>query len=83
MQNDSAARHVVLDDGESVSVHDTHACNDAADLVAARRAGQTPPPHHAGLPGLADGVDGLRFITAAVRSAAADGAWVPLKEVSE
>jgi predicted dehydrogenase len=56
---------------------------DAADLVAARRAGQTPPPHLAGLPGLADGVDGLRFITAAVRSAAADGAWVPLKEVSE
>ena len=56
---------------------------DAADLVAARRAGQTPPLHLAGLPGLADGVDGLRFITAAVRSAAADGAWVPLKEVSE
>jgi hypothetical protein len=56
---------------------------DAADLVAARRAGQTPPPHLAGLPSLADGVDGLRFITAAVRSAAADGAWVPLKEVSE
>ena len=44
---------------------------------------QTPPPHLAGLPGLADGVDGMRFITAAVRSAAADGAWVPLKEVSE
>jgi predicted dehydrogenase len=56
---------------------------DAADLVAARRAGQTPPLHLSGLPGLADGVDGLRFITAAVRSAAADGAWVPLKEVCE
>jgi predicted dehydrogenase len=56
---------------------------DAADLVAARRAGQAPPAHLSGLPGLADGVDGLRFITAAVRSAAADGAWVPLKEVSE
>ena len=55
----------------------------AADLVAARRAGQTPPPHLSGLPGLEDGVDGLRFITAAVRSAAADGAWVPLKEASE
>jgi predicted dehydrogenase len=56
---------------------------DAAALVAARRAGQAPPDHLSGLPGLADGVDGLRFITAAVRSAAADGAWVPLKEVSE
>ncbi len=56
---------------------------DAADLVAARRAGQAPPAHLSGLPGLPDGVDGLRFITAAVRSAAADGAWVPLKEVSE
>ena len=56
---------------------------DAADLVAARRAGQAPPAHLSGLPGLADGVDGLRFITAAVRSAAADGAWVPLKEASE
>ena len=56
---------------------------DAADLVAARRAGQAPPPHLSGLPGLEDGVDGLRFITAAVRSAAADGAWIPLKEASE
>jgi predicted dehydrogenase len=56
---------------------------DAADLVAARRAGRARPAHLSGLPGLADGVDGLRFITAAVRSAAADGAWVPLKEVSE
>ena len=47
------------------------------DRLAGRELADT------GLPGLADGVDGLRFITAAVRSAAADGAWVPLKEVSE
>jgi len=37
MQNDSAARDVVLDDCEAVSVQDAHACDDAADLV-----GRTP-----------------------------------------
>jgi predicted dehydrogenase len=43
---------------------------DAADLIA---GGAAPM-----LPGVADGVDGLRFIEAAAASAAADGRWVDL-----
>ena len=53
---------------------------DAADLVAAHRAGQAPPDRLQGLPGVREGVEGVRFITAAVRSAAADGAWISLSE---
>lgn len=49
---------------------------DAAELVRAhkeRRAASL-----SSLPGIADGVDGVRFIDAAVRSAAADGRWIAL-----
>ena len=53
---------------------------DAADLILARRAGQAPPDRLSGLPGVREGVEGVAFITAAVRSAAADGAWVSLSE---
>ena len=45
---------------------------DAADLIG---GGMAPM-----LPGIADGVDGMRFIEAAVASAAADGRWVALNE---
>ncbi len=50
--------------------------SDAAELVRAhkeRRAASVSC-----LPGIADGVDGMRFIDAAVRSAAADGCWIAL-----
>lgn len=53
---------------------------DAADLILAHRAGQTPPDRLTGLPGVREGVEGVAFITAAVRSAAADGAWISLSE---
>lgn len=53
---------------------------DAADLILAHRAGQAPPDDLAGLPGVREGVEGVAFITAAVRSAAADGAWISLSE---
>jgi predicted dehydrogenase len=51
---------------------------DAADLISAHRTGQTPPAGALALPGIAAGVEGVRFIEAAVRSAAADGAWIAL-----
>jgi predicted dehydrogenase len=51
---------------------------DAADLIVAHRSGQTPPDGALALPGIAAGVEGVRFIEAAVRSAAADGAWISL-----
>lgn len=45
---------------------------DAADLIG---GGAAPM-----LPGIEDGVDGVRFIEAAVASAAADGRWTALNE---
>ena len=51
---------------------------DAADLICAHKAGKAA--HARTLPGVEDGVDGMRFIDAAVRSAAADGRWIQLHE---
>lgn len=50
--------------------------SDAADLISAHRQGQPAPVSM--LPSVADGVDGMRFIEAAVASAAADGRWIAL-----
>lgn len=49
---------------------------DAADLVRAAIEGGTPPAECALLPGVADGVAGVRFIAAAVASSAKGGVWV-------
>lgn len=49
---------------------------DAAGLIRARRAGVEPPAAAALLPGIAEGLRGMRFITAAVASGAQNGAWV-------
>lgn len=51
---------------------------DAADLIAAHKAG--PPAPATDLPGVTAGVEGVRFIAASVRSAAADGGWMSLDE---
>jgi predicted dehydrogenase len=51
---------------------------DAADLIAAYKAGKAAPATD--VPGVGAGVEGVRFIEAAVRSAAADGRWMPLGE---
>ena len=50
--------------------------SEAADLIGAHRQGQPAPVSL--LPGVDDGVDGMRFIESAVVSAAADGRWVAL-----
>lgn len=49
---------------------------DAAELIAAHKAGKLAPATD--LPGVSAGVDGVRFIEASVRSAAADGRWTPM-----
>lgn len=49
---------------------------DAADLIAAHRLGGAAPASI--LPDVNDGVDGMRFIHAALASAAADGRWTAL-----
>jgi len=51
---------------------------DAADLIGAHRQGRAAPATM--LPGIADGVNGMRFIQAALASAAEDGRWVALNQ---
>lgn len=53
---------------------------NAADLISAHKAQEPPPASAAFLPNVRDGVDGVRFIEAAVRSAASDGRWIALEE---
>ncbi len=48
---------------------------EAAFAIAAVRLGQSPQPWMEALPGIEDGVAGLRMIEAAAASHAADGAW--------
>ncbi|MBI3678674.1 MAG: Gfo/Idh/MocA family oxidoreductase [Proteobacteria bacterium] len=55
---------------------------DAAELVRAHKEKRTPNANVANLPGIADGVDGMRFIAAAVKSAAEDGRWISMREVT-
>ncbi len=50
---------------------------DAADLIGAHKQGRA---HATMLPDVDDGVDGMRFIQAALDSAAGDGRWVALHE---
>lgn len=52
---------------------------DAAHLIRARRAGVAPDSGIAAMvPGIADGLDGIRFIEAAVDSSLADGKWTKI-----
>ncbi|MBP0614190.1 Gfo/Idh/MocA family protein [Jiella mangrovi] len=50
---------------------------EAAELIRAAEAGRAPPDGLA-LPGIEDGVDGLAFIEACVKSSDEDGAWTRL-----
>lgn len=54
---------------------------DAADLIGAHKAGRPAPA--SALPDVHDGVDGMRFIQAALTSAAADGRWTALNPGSQ
>jgi predicted dehydrogenase len=51
---------------------------DLAEQAAARRRGIAPDPLALSLPGAQAGLDGLRFVEAALRSSARDGAWEAL-----
>jgi predicted dehydrogenase len=52
--------------------------SDAAEAIAARRAGVAPDPLALHFPNSRDGLLGVRFVAAVVRSSAANGAWVRL-----
>ena len=51
---------------------------DAADAIAARRCGQVADPLSLHFPNADDGLQGLRFVTAALASSNHQGAWTPL-----
>jgi hypothetical protein len=52
---------------------------DAAAIIRAHRAGEAPDPKLVALvPDVRSGARGVRFVNAAVRSAAAGGAWTEL-----
>ena len=54
--------------------------SEAAAAIRAHRLGASPPPE-VQVPTAADGVRGLAFIEAAVRSSKAGGRWTPLPAV--
>jgi predicted dehydrogenase len=49
--------------------------SDAAQVIAARRAGQTAPPLAQHFPNARDGLLGLQFVDAVIRSSANNGVW--------
>jgi predicted dehydrogenase len=51
---------------------------DLAEQISAHRAGRRPDPSSLLVPGVADGVAGMRFISAAVESSRRNSAWVSL-----
>jgi len=50
--------------------------SDAAEAIAARRAGTTPDPLALHFPNAHDGLLGVRFVDAVIQSSNANGAWV-------
>ena len=54
---------------------------DLAEQINARREGRKPNPASLLVPGVEDGVDGMRFITATLESSRRNGAWVELGSV--
>ncbi len=51
---------------------------DAAEAIAARRSGQAADPLSLHFPNAADGLQGMRFVTAALASSDNQGAWTGL-----
>lgn len=51
---------------------------DAAVTIRARQAGESVPADAADLTTVTDGVHGLAFVEATLRSAAAGGSWIPI-----
>jgi predicted dehydrogenase len=52
--------------------------SDAAEAIAARRSGRTPDPMALHFPDALDGLSGVEFVDAAIRSSSNNGAWTPV-----
>jgi predicted dehydrogenase len=55
--------------------------SDAAEAIAARRGGRPPDPMALHFPTALDGLKGVEFVDAAVRSSANNGIWTPVEAV--
>ena len=75
-----AARSSRIVAGHPEGFHEAFAnlYSDAADAIAARRTGQAPDPLSLFFPNAHDGLQGLRFVTAAMASSANQGVWTAL-----
>ncbi len=75
-----AARSSRIVAGHPEGFHEAFAnlYTDAADAIAARRSGQVPDPLSLFFPNAHDGLQGLRFVTAAIASSANQGTWTAL-----
>ncbi len=51
---------------------------DLAEQIAAKHEGRSPDPQSLLVPGIADGVEGMRFISAVLESSRNHSAWTPL-----
>jgi predicted dehydrogenase len=56
---------------------------DLAEQIYARREGRKPAPASLLVPGVEDGVDGMRFIAATLESSRRNAAWVELSSVAK
>lgn len=75
-----AARSSRIVAGHPEGFHEAFAnlYTDAADTMAARISGVVPDPLALHFPTSANGLAGLRFVDAAVRSSRANGVWTPV-----
>jgi hypothetical protein len=51
---------------------------DLAEQIAAKQEGRSPDPQSLVVPGIADGVEGMRFISAVLESSRNRSAWTAL-----
>lgn len=75
-----AARASRIVAGHPEGFHDAFAnlYSDAAEVIAARRSGQLPDPLALYFPNASDGLQGIRFVTAAMASSNQQGVWTTL-----
>ena len=79
-----AARSSRIKRGHPEGFHEAFAnlYTDAAEVIAARRAGREPDPLALHFPNATDGVCGIRFVEAVLASSGADGSWTPCEASS-
>ena len=75
-----AARSSRIVAGHPEGFHEAFAnlYSDAAEAIAARRSGQKPDPLALQFPNAEDGLSGIRFVDAVIRSSQSNGTWTQL-----